>query len=307
MTKVAFLFPGQGAQEVGMGAAFAAASPAARAAYDHASAAVGFDVAELCFDGPIERLSATEMTQPALTATSIACLAAVREAGFAADYVIGHSVGEYSALVAAEALSADDAMVLVRERGLATAEAATETPGAMAAVMGLPDEQVERLCAGIEGVWPANYNCPGQLVVSGTEAGVAALIEAAQEAGARRALRLNVSGGFHSPLTAGAERRLRPALEATTFHDPVTPFFSTVTTRVEQRGGDLAEILVQQLTAPVRFTQAVEELVRRGVTQFVEIGSGSVLSGLVRRIDRSVQTIAVSSPDGLQKLEAARV
>ena len=152
MTKVAFLFPGQGAQEVGMGAAFAAASPAARAAYDHASAAVGFDVAELCFDGPIERLSATEMTQPALTATSIACLAAVREAGFTADYVIGHSVGEYSALVAAEALSADDAMVLVRERGLATAEAATETPGAMAAVMGLRDEQVERLCAGIEGV-----------------------------------------------------------------------------------------------------------------------------------------------------------
>jgi [acyl-carrier-protein] S-malonyltransferase len=305
--KVAFLFPGQGAQEVGMGAAFAAASPAARAAYDRASAAVGFDVAELCFEGPIERLSQTEMTQPALTATSIACLAAVREAGFAADYVIGHSVGEYSALVAAEALSADDAMVLVRERGLATAEAATETPGAMAAVIGLPDEQVEQLCAGIDGVWPANYNCPGQLVVSGTEAGVAALIDAATAAGARRALRLNVSGGFHSPLTAVAERRLRPALEATTFHDPVTPFFSTVTTRVETQGADLAEILVQQLTAPVRFTQAVQELVGLGVTQFVEIGSGSVLSGLVKRIDRSVQAIAVSNPDGLQKLEAARV
>jgi [acyl-carrier-protein] S-malonyltransferase len=304
--KTAFLFPGQGAQEVGMGAAFAAASPAARAAYDAASAAVGFDVAELCFEGPIERLSQTELTQPALTATSIACLAAVREAGFSADYVIGHSVGEYSALVAAEALSADDAMVLVRERGLATAEAAVETPGAMAAVIGLPDEQVEQLCAGIEGVWPANYNCPGQLVVSGTEAGVAALIEAAQAAGARRALRLNVSGGFHSPLTAVAERRLRPALETATFHDPVTPFFSTVTTRVETRGAGLAEVLVQQLTAPVRFTQAVQELVGLGVTQFDEIGSGSVLSGLVKRIDRSVQAIAVSNPDGLQKLEDAR-
>jgi [acyl-carrier-protein] S-malonyltransferase len=305
--KMAFLFPGQGSQEVGMGAAFAASSPAARAAYDEASAAVGFDVAELSFEGPIERLSATEMTQPALTATSIACLAAVREAGFAADYVIGHSVGEYAALVAAEALSAADAMVLVRERGLATAEAAVETPGAMAAVIGLPDEKVEELCAAIDGVWPANYNCPGQLVVSGTEAGVGALIEAAQEAGARRAVRLNVSGGFHSPLTAVAERRLRPALEAVTFHDPATPFFSTVTTRVEEHGADLAEILVQQLTAPVRFTQAVEELVRRGVTQFVEIGSGNVLSGLVRRIDRSVQAIAVSGPDGLAKLEAARV
>lgn len=304
--KVAFLFPGQGAQEVGMGAAFAAASPAARDAYARASAAVGFDVAALCFEGPIERLSQTELTQPALTATSIACLAAVQEAGFTADYVIGHSVGEYAALVAAAALSADEAMVLVRERGLATAEAATETPGAMAAVIGLPDEQVEQLCAGIEDVWPANYNCPGQLVVSGTEAGVAALIGAATAAGARRALRLNVSGGFHSPLTAVAERRLRPALEAVTFHDPVTPFFSTVTTRVETHGSDLAEILVQQLTAPVRFTQAVQELVGRGVTQFVEIGSGSVLSGLVKRIDRSVQAIAVSNPDGLQKLEAAR-
>jgi [acyl-carrier-protein] S-malonyltransferase len=305
MTKVAFLFPGQGSQEVGMGAAFAAASPAAREAYDRASAAVGFDVAELSFAGPLERLSATEMTQPALTATSIACLAAVREAGYAADYVIGHSVGEYAALVAAEALSADDAMLLVRERGLATAEAAIETPGAMAAVIGLDDAKVEELCAAIEGVWPANYNCPGQLVVSGTDGGVAALIEAAQSAGARRAVRLNVSGGFHSPLTAVAERRLRPALEAVTFRDPVTPFFSTVTTRVEERGDDLAEILVRQLTAPVRFTQAVEELVRRGVTRFVEIGSGNVLTGLVRRIDRSVQAIAVSSPDGLQKLEAA--
>jgi [acyl-carrier-protein] S-malonyltransferase len=307
MSAVAFLFPGQGSQEVGMGAAFAAASPAARAAYDEASAAVGFDVAELSFEGPIERLSATEMTQPALTATSLACLAAVREAGFQADFVIGHSVGEYAALVAAAALSLSDAMVLVRERGLATAEAAVETPGAMAAVIGLPDEKVEELCAAIDGVWPANYNCPGQLVVSGTEAGVGALIEAAQEAGARRAVRLNVSGGFHSPLTAVAERRLRPALEAVTFHDPVTPFFSTVTTRVEEHGADLAEILVKQLTAPVRFTQAVEELVRRGVTQFVEIGSGNVLSGLVRRIDRSVQAIAVSGPDGLAKLEAARV
>jgi [acyl-carrier-protein] S-malonyltransferase len=307
MSSVAFLFPGQGSQEVGMGAAFAAASPAAGAAYDEASAAVGFDVAELSFEGPIERLSATEMTQPALTATSLACLAAVREAGFQADFVIGHSVGEYAALVAAAALSLSDAMVLVRERGLATAEAAVETPGAMAAVIGLPDEKVEELCAAIDGVWPANYNCPGQLVVSGTEAGVGALIEAAQEAGARRAVRLNVSGGFHSPLTAVAERRLRPALEAVTFHDPVTPFFSTVTTRVEEHGADLAEILVKQLTAPVRFTQAVEELVRRGVTQFVEIGSGNVLSGLVRRIDRSVQAIAVSGPDGLAKLEAARV
>jgi [acyl-carrier-protein] S-malonyltransferase len=307
MGKVAFMFPGQGSQEVGMGAAFAAASPAARAAFDRASAALGFDVAEVCFEGPMERLSSTEMTQPALTATSLACLAAVDEAGFRADYVVGHSVGEYAALVAAGVLSVEDAMVLVRERGLATAEAAAETPGAMAAVIGLADEQVEELCAGIEGVWPANYNCPGQLVVSGTEAGVAALIEAAQAAGARRALRLNVSGGFHSPLTASAERRLRPALEAATFHDPSTTFFSTVTCRVEDRADAMVDILVEQLVAPVKFTQAVTELAGLGVTQFVEVGSGSVLSGLVKRIDRSAQAISVSSPDGLAKLEAARV
>jgi [acyl-carrier-protein] S-malonyltransferase len=209
--------------------------------------------------------------------------------------------------VAAGVLSVEDAMVLVRERGLATAEAAAETPGAMAAVIGLADEQVEELCAGIEGVWPANYNCPGQLVVSGTEAGVAALIEAAQAAGARRALRLNVSGGFQSPLTASAERRLRPALEAATFHDPSTTFFSTVTCRVEDRADAMVDILVEQLVAPVKFTQAVTELAGLGVTQFVEVGSGSVLSGLVKRIDRSAQAISVSSPDGLAKLEAARV
>jgi [acyl-carrier-protein] S-malonyltransferase len=307
MTKAAFMFPGQGSQEVGMGAAFAESSPAARTTFERASVAVGFDIAEVCFNGPLERLSSTEMTQPALTATSLACLAAVEEAGFRPDYVIGHSVGEYAALVAAGAVSVEDAMVLVRERGLATAESAAETPGAMAAVIGLADDQVEELCDGIEGVWPANYNCPGQLVVSGTEAGVAALIEAAQAAGARRAVRLNVSGGFHSPLTASAERRLRPALEAAAFHDPTTAFFSTVTCRVEEHAGALVDILVHQLVAPVRFTQAVTELVGLGVTQFVEIGSGSVLAGLVKRIDRSVQALSVSSPDGLAKLEAARV
>jgi [acyl-carrier-protein] S-malonyltransferase len=301
--KMAFLFPGQGSQEVGMGAAFAAVSAEARRVYEQASAALGFDVAEVCFDGPIERLSSTEMTQPALTATSIACLAAVREAGFDADYVVGHSVGEYAALVAAGSLGIDDAMVLVRERGLAMAEAAAESPGAMAAVIGLDDDHVERLCAAIDGVWPANYNCPGQLVVSGTEAGVSALVDAATAAGARRAVRLNVSGGFHSPLTAAAERRLRPVLEATTFVEPTTAFLSTVTCRLEE-AQQMVPVLVRQLTAPVRFTQSVEELVRRGVTRFVEIGAGSVLGGLVRRIDRSVAAISVSTPEQMQKLEA---
>jgi [acyl-carrier-protein] S-malonyltransferase len=241
------------------------------------------------------------MTQPALTATSLACLAAVREVGFEPDYVVGHSVGEYAALAAAGAISDDDAMVLVRERGLAMADAARESPGAMAAVIGLADEDVERLCEAIEGVWPANYNCPGQLVVSGTEEGVARLIEAAQAAGARRAVRLNVSGGFHSPLTASARRRLKPALDAVRFHEPVTPFLSTVTCRIET-AREMAPILLDQLTAPVRFTQAVERLAARGAKTFVEVGSGNVLTGLVKRINKGVQAVSVSSPEGLEKL-----
>jgi [acyl-carrier-protein] S-malonyltransferase len=301
--KLAFCFPGQGSQEVGMGAEMAAASPAARAVYAAASEELGFDLGLVCASGPIERLSATEVTQPALIATSLACLAAVREAGFEPDFVVGHSVGEYAALAAADALSTADAVRIVRVRGLAMAAAAAESPGAMAAVIGLADEEVERLCRELEGVWPANYNCPGQLVVSGTEEGVAALIAAAAAAGARRAVRLNVSGGFHSPLTAGAEPMLRPALERIAFREPSTPFMSTVTCRLEEAGA-LVPVLLRQLTAPVRFTQAVEELVRRGVTRFAEIGSGSVLAGLVRRIDRSVAAVSVSTPEGLARLGA---
>jgi [acyl-carrier-protein] S-malonyltransferase len=301
MSMVAFCFPGQGSQEVGMGREMAATSAAAREMYGRASVAIGFDLERLCFEGSLEELSATEVTQPALIATSMACLAAVREAGFAPDFVVGHSVGEYAALVAADALRPEDAMRLVRERGLAMAEAAAESPGAMAAVIGLADEAVERLCAEIEGVWPANYNCPGQLVVSGTCEGVERLMQAATAAGARRAVRLNVSGGFHSPLTKPAERRLKPMLLATHFKDPATPFLSTVTCRLEEAKA-MVPVLVRQLTAPVKFTQSVETLVKRGVTKFVEVGSGSVLSGLVRRIDRTVQSISVSGPDGLEKL-----
>jgi [acyl-carrier-protein] S-malonyltransferase len=301
VAKVAFCFPGQGSQEVGMGRAMAEAFPSAREVFDRARNALGFDLRQICFDGPLERLSSTEMTQPALTATSLACLAAVRESGVEPDYVVGHSVGEYAALVASGAISDEDALRRVQERGLAMAEAAREAPGAMAAVLGLADEEVERLCESIEGVWPANYNCPGQLVVSGTEEGVARLMAAAQAAGARRAVRLNVSGGFHSPLTASARRRLKPALDAVRFHEPVTPFLSTVTCRIEN-AREMAPILLDQLTAPVKFTQAVERLASRGAKTFVEVGSGNVLTGLVKRINKGVQAVSVSTPEGVEKL-----
>jgi [acyl-carrier-protein] S-malonyltransferase len=299
--KIAFCFPGQGSQDVGMGHAIAAEFPEARAAYDEASEAVGFDVAKLCFEGSIEELTRTELQQPALVATSIACLRAVRTTGIEPDYVIGHSVGEYSALAAADAIGTGDAVALVRTRGEAMAEAARETPGAMAAVIGLEDAVVEELCLGIEGVWPANYNCPGQIVVSGENAAVDRLIEEAAARGARKTVKLRVSGAFHSPLVARAAERLRPALSKASWRDPAPPFMSTVSARIEdaQRIGLL---LVEQLTGPVRFTHAVRGLVKDGVETFVEIGPGQVLSGLLRRCDRSLRTISVGDPEAVRKL-----
>ncbi len=299
--KVAFCFPGQGSQDVGMGEAVAARFPAARAIYDEASEVAGFDVARLCFEGPIDELTRTEVQQPALVATSLACLRAVESLSFAPDFVIGHSVGEYSALAAAGALSTRDALSLVHARGQATAEAAREHPGAMAAVLGLEDAVVEELCAGIESVWPANYNCPGQIVVSGESASVERLIEAATERGARRAVKLRITGAFHSPLVGRAAEQLRPALERVAWSEPAVPFMSTTTARIEpaQR---LTELLVEQLTGPVKFTQAVRRLVQEGVGMFVEIGPGQVLSALLKRCDRSLRTVAVGAPEDLEKL-----
>jgi [acyl-carrier-protein] S-malonyltransferase len=300
--KVAFCFPGQGSQDVGMGRAIVEAFPEARAVFDEASEAVGFDVARLCFEGPIEDLTRTELQQPALVATSLACLRAVETLGARADYVVGHSVGEYSALAAAGAVSDRDAVALVRARGEATAEAAAERPGAMAAVIGLDDAVVEELCAEIGGVWPANYNCPGQLVVSGESAAVDRLLAEAAARGARRTVKLRVSGAFHSPLVARAVERLRPALSHVAWRDPSPPFMSTVTARIES-AQRIAAILLEQLTAPVRFTQAARALGREGAGLFVEIGPGQVLSGLLRRCDRSLRTVSVGDPDGLRKLQ----
>jgi [acyl-carrier-protein] S-malonyltransferase len=299
--KVAFCFPGQGSLEAGMGREIALAVPEAMDVYRRASEASGLDLVHLCFEAPEEELVQTEVQQPALVATSLAVLAALRSRDIEPDFVVGHSVGEFAALAAAKALDLEQAMALVRERGLAMAAAARENPGSMAAILGLADEVVEALCKKITRVWPANYNCPGQIVVSGENPAVDECCTEAQLQGARRAVKLRVSGAFHSPLVERAAERLRPAVEKARFSEPIAPFVSTVTAKIEpaQR---MAALLVEQLTAPVRFTQAARELMRQGVKVFVEVGPGNVLSGLLKRIDRSVKAIPVSDLASLEKL-----
>ena len=302
MTKIAFCFPGQGSLEAGMGRDIAEAVPEAMEVFERGSEACGLDLKKLCFDSPIEALVETEVQQPALVATSLAVLAAVRAHGISPDYVVGHSVGEFSALAGAGAFTAEDAIGLVRERGLAMAEAARQHPGSMAAILGLDDEVVEALCRKIIGVWPANYNCPGQVVVSGEDVAVDECCTEAELEGARRAIKLKVSGAFHSPMVARAADRLRPALDRVKISEPVAPFVSTVTAKIEpaQRVGKL---LVEQLTQPVKFTQATRELMHHGVSTFIEVGPGNVLSGLVKRIDRGVKSISVNNLDSLKTLE----
>jgi [acyl-carrier-protein] S-malonyltransferase len=301
MSKLAFMFPGQGSFELGMGRDIAEADRHAMEVYEQGSEASGLDLRRLCFEGTAEELTRTDLQQPALVATSLAINAALRARGIEPDYVVGHSVGEFSALGAAHAIEVREAIRIVRERGLAMADAASAHPGAMAAILGLADEVVESLCKKIHNVWPANYNCPGQLVVSGETAAVDECCSEAHLQGARRAVKLKVSGAFHSPLVELAAERLRPAIEKIDFKMPSAHFVSTVSAKLEgpQRLGTL---LVEQLTAPVKFTQSAREMIGHGVTTFVEVGPGNVLSGLLKRIDSSVKTISVND---LKSLDAA--
>jgi [acyl-carrier-protein] S-malonyltransferase len=299
---VAFCFPGQGSLETGMGRELASLVPEAMDVFERSSEAAGLDLRRLCFEASEAELVETEVQQPALVATSLAVLAAIRARGIKPDFVVGHSVGEFAALAASGALKLEEAVALVRERGLAMAEAARKNPGSMAAILGLDDEVVERICRRISNVWPANYNCPGQIVVSGQNLAVDEACETAEQEGARRAVKLRISGAFHSPLVARAADRLRPALDKVTFTEPTSPFMSTVTARIET-AKRMGPLLVDQLTAPVKFTQAAQSLIREGVQTWVEVGPGNVLAGLVKRIDRNAKTISVSTPESLAKLE----
>ncbi len=300
---IGLLFPGQGAQEVGMGRELAEAFPVARGTFDEANDALGYDITAIIFEGPAEKLVPTDVCQPAILAMSVAAWRVAAEHGLRGDVALGHSLGEYSALVATGAIDYAEALRIVAERGAAMHQAGIERPGTMAALLGQSDADAEALCAEAGDVWPANYNCPGQIVASGTVDGVERLLALAAERGVKSA-RLQVGGAFHSPLMAPAAARLAPALEAWQPGEPNPAFMSTTTVQVE--GPErVREVLLGQLTAPVRFGQAVERALALGVQRFVEIGPGRVLSGLVKRVRRDVPTSQISLPEHIVALESA--
>jgi [acyl-carrier-protein] S-malonyltransferase len=300
---IALMFPGQGAQEVGMGQALAERFPTARAAFDEANDALGYDLAAICFTGPAEALVPTDVCQPAILAMSVAAWRVAAEHGLRGELAFGHSLGEFSALVACGAMDYREALRIVAERGAAMHAAGTERPGTMAALLGQQDAVAEELCARASEVWPANYNCPGQVVASGSVAGIDRLLEITAADGVKSA-RLSVGGAFHSPLMAPASERLAPALAAWTPGDPDPAFLSTTTVDIEP-AERLREVLLAQLTSPVRFGHSVQKALDMGATAFVELGPGRVLSGLVKRVKRDAVTRQVSAPEDLTALAEA--
>lgn len=280
-----------------MGRELAASVPVARATFEEANDVLGYDLARICFEGPAEALVPTDVCQPAILATSVAAFRAAATFGFTPELVLGHSLGEFSALVACGSLPYPDALRLVAERGAAMHAAGQEQPGTMAALLGLDDAAAEALCAEAGDVWPANYNCPGQVVASGTIDGIERLHALAAERGVKAA-RLQVGGAFHSSLMAPAAKRLGPALDTWQPAEPNPRFLSTTTVRVEAPE-TLRQTMFDQLLSPVRFGQAIAHALDLGVTEFVEVAPGRVLSGLAKRVRRDIATRQVAIPDDL--------
>lgn len=306
---IAYVFPGQGSQAPGMGRDLWEQYPAAREVFEEADAALGFALSRLCFEGPAEELQLTENTQPAILATSVAALRAMEAEGFAApDYVAGHSLGEYSALVAAGALSLSDAVRVVRRRGQFMQEAVPVGAGAMAAVLGSDFETVEAVCreaAGAEVCSPANNNSPGQVVIAGSAAAVERALPLLKERGAKRAVLLKVSAPFHCALMLPAQERLAGELRGVGFKDLGVPLVTNVDAAVIRTGDEARAALVRQVSAPVRWRESVELLAREGAGTFVEVGRGKVLSGLVRQTAPQVQCLNVEDSTSLAAARAA--
>ena len=305
---IAFVFPGQGAQKVGMGKSLVDTFDICRDAFAEADAALGEPLSALCFEGPDDRLMLTENTQPAILAMSTAVARLVKSRGIDAAFAAGHSLGEYSAHVAAGTLSFADALRIVRRRGQYMQEAVPVGEGAMAAILGLDAEAVARACdeaAQGQIVTPANLNAPGQVVIAGHTAAVARAGERAKAAGAKRVIALSVSAPFHCPLMKPAEERLAPELRALDANAPGIPVIANVDAEPKRSAAEAIDALVRQVSSPVRWEDVVKRLVAEGVTTCIELGPGSVLAGLIKKIDRTIKVFSVEKPDDLAALEGA--
>ncbi|MCT4614344.1 MAG: ACP S-malonyltransferase [Marinifilaceae bacterium] len=290
----AFVFPGQGAQFVGMGKDLYDNSEMAKEMFEKANEILGFRITDLMFEGTDEDLKQTKVTQPAIFLHSV-ILAKTMGEDFKPEMVAGHSLGEFSALVANETLSFEDGLKLVSQRAMAMQKACEAEPSTMAAIIGLDDETVEKVCAEIEEVVvPANFNCPGQLVISGSMKGIEIACEKLKEAGAKRALPLKVGGAFHSPLMEPARVELEEAINNTNFSNPICPVYQNVNAKPVSEPEEIKKNLVAQLTAPVRFTQTMKNMIADGASSFTEVGPGKVIQGLVKKVDRKMETIGVS-------------
>jgi len=286
----AYVFPGQGAQFTGMGKDLFDNSELARSLFKQANDSLGFDITRIMFEGEKEELTQTKVTQPAIFLHSV-ILAKVLASQFKADMVAGHSLGEFSALVAANYMTFDDGLKLVYNRALAMQKACEQNPSTMAAILGLEDKIVEEVCQNINGVVvPANYNCPGQLVISGSNEAIAEACQKLTDVGARRALQLPVGGAFHSPLMEPAQIELAAAIESTPFKEGDCPIYQNVTAKAETNPEEIKSNLIKQLTASVKWTQTMQEMQADGLTSVTEVGPGKVLQGLFKKIDRALET-----------------
>ncbi len=293
----AFVFPGQGAQYPGMGKDLYENSAEAKALFEKANEILGFDITQIMFEGEVEDLKQTNVTQPAIFLHSVLLAKTIK--GFAPDMVAGHSLGEFSALVANGTLTFEDGLKLVYQRALAMQKACEIEPSTMAAIVGLADDVVEEVCNSIDDVVvPANYNCPGQLVISGSVAGIDKACEILTEKGARMAIKLVVGGAFHSPFMEPAREELAAAIKATTFSQPICPVYQNVDAKPVSDPATIKENLILQLTAPVKWTQIVQNMIEDGATLFTEVGPGKVLQGLVKKVDRKMETAGVNSYEG---------